>query len=97
MDDTQLVEDQWSKGWGVRIYGVEQGGLRKIELLLSGLILILYVVQEGLVVHTVGWPLDQWTYGGGFIYHMKGNLVHLGSLAAGNPHSTNICGLAYFV
>jgi len=34
--------------------------------------------QEGLVVHTVGWPLDQWTYGGGFIYHMTGNLVHLG-------------------
>lgn len=34
--------------------------------------------QEGLVVHTVGWPLDQWTYGGSFIYHMKGNLLHIG-------------------
>lgn len=26
--------------------------------------------EEGLVVHTVGAPLDHWTYGGGFIYHM---------------------------
>jgi electron-transferring-flavoprotein dehydrogenase len=34
--------------------------------------------QPGLVVHTVGWPLDQWTYGGAFIYHMKPNLLHIG-------------------
>jgi len=45
--------------------------------------------QEGLVVHTVGWPLDQWTYGGGFIYHMKDNLVHLGLITGldyANPY-----------
>jgi electron-transferring-flavoprotein dehydrogenase len=32
----------------------------------------------GTVTHTVGWPLDQWTYGGSFIYHMKPNLLHIG-------------------
>lgn len=36
--------------------------------------------QEGLVVHTFGWPLDHWTYGGAFIYHMGGNLVHIGMI-----------------
>jgi len=34
----------------------------------------------GSVIHTVGWPLDQWTYGGSFIYHMKPNLVHIGMI-----------------
>jgi len=34
--------------------------------------------KNGMVTHTVGWPLDQWTYGGSFIYHMEGNLVHIG-------------------
>ena len=32
----------------------------------------------GEVVHTVGWPLDNATYGGSFIYHMKDNQVALG-------------------
>ncbi|MDF1683236.1 MAG: electron transfer flavoprotein-ubiquinone oxidoreductase [Legionellaceae bacterium] len=32
----------------------------------------------GEVVHTVGWPLDNKTYGGSFIYHMKDNQVALG-------------------
>lgn len=34
--------------------------------------------QEGLVIHTVGWPMDQKTYGGSFIYHMAENKVALG-------------------
>jgi len=45
--------------------------------------------QAGLVVHSIGWPLNQWTYGGGFIYHMKPNLVHLGLIVGldyANPH-----------
>ena len=29
--------------------------------------------QPGLVVHTAGWPLDEHTYGGGFLYHPEGN------------------------
>jgi len=32
----------------------------------------------GEVVHTIGWPLDNATYGGSFIYHMKDNQVALG-------------------
>lgn len=34
--------------------------------------------QAGKVVHTVGWPLDQSTYGGSFIYHFKDNLIAIG-------------------
>lgn len=34
--------------------------------------------QPGLVVHTAGWPMDPMTYGGGFMYHLEGNLVTLG-------------------
>lgn len=34
--------------------------------------------QAGLVVHTVGWPLDARTYGGSFIYHLEDNQVALG-------------------
>jgi electron-transferring-flavoprotein dehydrogenase len=32
----------------------------------------------GKVVHTVGWPLDNATYGGGFIYHLDKNLISIG-------------------
>ena len=32
----------------------------------------------GKVVHTAGWPMDAQTYGGGWLYHMEGNLVTLG-------------------
>ena len=34
--------------------------------------------KPGLVVHTAGWPMDPMTYGGGFVYHLEGNLVTLG-------------------
>ena len=34
--------------------------------------------QPGLVVHTAGWPLDNATYGGGFLYHLADNKVTLG-------------------
>jgi len=45
--------------------------------------------QEGLVVHTTGWPLDNHTDGGGFLYHAENNQVYLGlivGLAYKNPH-----------
>lgn len=32
----------------------------------------------GEVVHTIGWPLDQKTYGGSFIYHFSDNRVSIG-------------------
>jgi len=34
--------------------------------------------QEGLVVHTVGWPLDNSTYGGSFCYHADNNQILIG-------------------
>ncbi len=44
---------------------------------------------NGLVMHTGGWPMQPDTYGGGFIYHLEGNLVAIGyvvGLAYSNPH-----------
>jgi electron-transferring-flavoprotein dehydrogenase len=34
--------------------------------------------QPGLVVHTVGWPLDARTYGGSFLYHLDDGQVSVG-------------------
>lgn len=45
--------------------------------------------EEGLVVHTLGWPLDGHTDGGGFLYHAADNRVFLGLIVAlnyRNPH-----------
>lgn len=45
--------------------------------------------EEGLVVHTTGWPLDNHTEGGGFLYHAANNQVFLGLIVAlnyKNPH-----------
>ncbi|MEM7762795.1 MAG: electron transfer flavoprotein-ubiquinone oxidoreductase [Pseudomonadota bacterium] len=38
--------------------------------------------QEGLVVHTLGWPLSSDTEGGGFLYHAANNQVYLGLIVA---------------
>ena len=45
--------------------------------------------EEGLVVHTMGWPLKNDTEGGGFLYHAANNQVFLGLIVAlnySNPH-----------
>jgi len=45
--------------------------------------------QEGLVVHTAGWPLDKKTTGGGYLYHAENNQVFVGliiDLNYTNPH-----------
>jgi electron-transferring-flavoprotein dehydrogenase len=45
--------------------------------------------QEGLVVHTAGWPLDKETNGGGYLYHAENNQVFVGlivDLNYSNPH-----------
>ena len=45
--------------------------------------------QAGLVVHSAGWPLDNATYGGGFLYHFDQNLVSVGlvvGLGYSNPY-----------
>jgi electron-transferring-flavoprotein dehydrogenase len=40
--------------------------------------------EEGLVVHTMGWPLTNDIEGGGFLYHASKNQVHLGLIIALN-------------
>lgn len=45
--------------------------------------------QEGLVVHTTGWPLTGDTTGGGYLYHAENNQVFVGliiDLNYTNPH-----------
>ena len=45
--------------------------------------------QAGLVLHTAGWPLDNSTYGGSFLYHLENNQVAVGyvvGLAYENPY-----------
>ena len=45
--------------------------------------------EEGLVMHTAGWPLDNKTYGGSFIYHAENKQIFLGyviGLDYKNPH-----------
>lgn len=45
--------------------------------------------DEGLVVHSLGWPLDRHTEGGGFLYHAENNQLFLGLIVAlnyRNPH-----------
>lgn len=45
--------------------------------------------KPGLVVHTAGWPLDNKTYGGSFLYHMENNQVAVGyvvGLSYENPY-----------
>jgi len=34
--------------------------------------------QAGTVFHSIGWPLNSGTYGGGFMYHMDNNLLAVG-------------------
>ncbi|WP_314409156.1 electron transfer flavoprotein-ubiquinone oxidoreductase [Pseudomonas kuykendallii] len=45
--------------------------------------------EQGLVVHTSGWPLDKENPGGSFLYHLENNQVVVGlivDLAYSNPH-----------
>jgi electron-transferring-flavoprotein dehydrogenase len=45
--------------------------------------------QAGFVMHTAGWPMDNSTYGGSFLYHLDGNKVSLGFITGldyANPY-----------
>jgi electron-transferring-flavoprotein dehydrogenase len=45
--------------------------------------------KPGLVIHTAGWPLDNSTYGGSFLYHLDDNQVAVGyvvGLGYTNPY-----------
>ena len=45
---------------------------------------------EGLVMHTVGWPLDNQTYGGSFCYHAENNQVYIGYVIGLNYHNPHL-------
>ncbi len=50
--------------------------------------------EKGSVIHTVGWPLDNSTYGGSFIYHWGENLLSVGfvvGLDYQNPYLDPFC------
>ena len=45
--------------------------------------------DEGLILHSAGWPLDNNTYGGSFVYHASNNQIYMGyvvGLDYKNPH-----------
>ncbi|MGM0559532.1 MAG: electron transfer flavoprotein-ubiquinone oxidoreductase [Pseudomonadota bacterium] len=45
--------------------------------------------KEGLVLHSSGWPMDDKTWGGSFIYHLENNQAYIGyvvGLDYQNPH-----------
>ena len=46
--------------------------------------------HKGRVIHTMGWPLDNETYGGSFVYHWGENLVSIGIVIGLDYKNTNI-------
>lgn len=55
--------------------------------------------QPGLVIHSVGWPLNQKTYGGSFLYHREDNKIAVGfvvGLDYDNPYLDPFCELQRF-
>ena len=45
--------------------------------------------SPGFVMHTAGWPMDNDTYGGAFLYHLEGNKIALGFITGldySNPY-----------
>ena len=40
--------------------------------------------EPGLVLHTAGWPMDDKTYGGSFLYHMADNKIAMGFITGLN-------------
>jgi electron-transferring-flavoprotein dehydrogenase len=47
------------------------------------------IAKPGKIVHTLGWPLDNHTYGGSFLYHLDGDRIALGYVAGldySDPH-----------
>jgi electron-transferring-flavoprotein dehydrogenase len=68
------------KGKDPQVYGIGIKELWEIDPALH---------KPGLVIHTAGWPLDNSTYGGSFLYHLENNQVAVGfvvGLAYQNPY-----------
>ena len=52
--------------------------------------------QQGLVMHSIGWPMDFKTYGGSFMYHMANNQVSVGFVIGLDYHNTYLDPFAEF-
>ncbi len=46
------------------------------------------VHRKGMVIHTAGWPLDRYTYGGSFMYHMENHEISIGFTVGLNYSNT---------
>ena len=46
--------------------------------------------QEGLVVHSAGWPLDKHTGGGGYLYHAENNQIFVGLIVDLNYSNSHL-------
>jgi electron-transferring-flavoprotein dehydrogenase len=57
------------KGKSPQTYGL---GMKELWQLPSGR------TEAGLIQHSLGWPLDQSTYGGSFLYHLDNDRVYIG-------------------
>jgi electron-transferring-flavoprotein dehydrogenase len=76
------LEDRYNLRAGVdpQVYGI---GLKELWEIQPG------KHQQGLVIHTAGWPLARDTYGGSFLYHLENNQVSIGfvvGLGYSNPY-----------
>ncbi len=47
------------------------------------------IAEPGKIVHTLGWPLDNKTYGGSFLYHLDKDRIALGFVAGLDYHDPN--------
>ena len=77
---TLLARFDLGKDGDPQIYGLGIKELWEVEPAKS---------QPGRIVHTVGWPLDERTYGGSFLYHLEDNQVAVGfvvGLGYENPY-----------
>ena len=69
----QLIQHfELDKDYDPQTYGI---GLKELWEVPEGR------TQPGLIQHTIGWPLDDATYGGSFIYHLNNNRIAIGFVA----------------
>jgi electron-transferring-flavoprotein dehydrogenase len=69
----EVVQTLKLDGLNPQIYGI---GIKELWDIPAGR------VQTGFVAHTLGWPLDTRTYGGGWVYGLKDNRISLGMVVA---------------
>ncbi|MCK9490387.1 MAG: electron transfer flavoprotein-ubiquinone oxidoreductase [Xanthomonadales bacterium] len=69
---TLIAQFDLARDSGPQTYGI---GIKELWQLAPG------KGEPGLIQHTLGWPLDNRTYGGSFIYHLDNDRVAIGFVA----------------